>query len=84
VNSESAPESVTVLVSAKTMAAHFTSLAVYPQLCLVSHHERNLYVLDHGRGKRPEVFSEEYVVGRLLRRQTRRMRQRERQDHFVS
>ena len=74
------PEAVTVLVSAKTMASSFAVLSAYPRLCLVSHHEGNLYVLDHGRGNRPEVFSEEYVVSRLVRRaMPRRIRLRERQ-----
>ncbi|MDB5050316.1 MAG: histidine kinase [Fibrobacteres bacterium] len=80
---EYAPDAVTVLVSAKTMAANFTKLAVYPQLCLVSHHERNQYVLDHGKGSRPEMFSEEYVLNRLLRRQLPRVRMKERQHHLV-
>ncbi|MDB5104176.1 MAG: sensory signal transduction histidine kinase with domain [Fibrobacteres bacterium] len=77
------PETVTLLVSAKAMASHFTKLAAYPQLCLVSNHERNQYVLDHGRGNRPEVFSEEYVVSRMLRRQMPRVRLKERQHHLV-
>lgn len=80
---EFAPDMVTVMVSAKTMAAEFTKLAFYPQLCLVSHHERNQYVLDHGKGKSPEIFSEEYVLTRLLRRQLPRVRLRERQHHLV-
>jgi signal transduction histidine kinase len=75
------PEAVTVMVNAKTMAANFTKLAAYPWLCMVSHHERNLYILDHGRGNRPEAFSEEYVVSRLLRRSLPRQRIRERETH---
>jgi signal transduction histidine kinase len=82
------PDSMTVLVNARTMAANFTRLAGYPWLCMVSHHERNLYILDHGRGNRPEAFSEEYVVNRFLRRNPlrRRMREREAQPaaHHVS
>jgi hypothetical protein len=81
---EYAPEAFTVMVSAKTMAANFRKLSVYPQLCLVSHHDRNQYVLDHGRGSRPEVFSEEYVVTRMLRRQVPRARFRERQHQQVA
>jgi signal transduction histidine kinase len=77
------PDAVTVLVSAKTMAANFTKLAAYPQLCLVSNHGRNQYILDHGRGTRPEVFSEEYVVTRMLRRQVPRGRLKERQHHLI-
>ncbi|HKP97555.1 MAG TPA: ATP-binding protein [Fibrobacteria bacterium] len=76
-------DSVTLLVSAKAMAANFTRLAAYPQLCLVSHHERNQYVLDHGRGNRPEIFSEEYVINRMLRRNIPRMRMKERQHHMA-
>lgn len=72
-------DAVTVMVSARTMASQFTRLAAYPRLCLVSNHERNLYILDHGRGNRPEVFSEEYVVTRMLRKQIQRSRLRERQ-----
>jgi signal transduction histidine kinase len=78
-----APEAMSVMVSAKTMAAHFTRLAAYPRLCLVSHHERNPYVLDHGRGNRPEMFSEEYVLTRMLRRNVPRVRMRERQHHHL-
>jgi signal transduction histidine kinase len=81
---EHAPESVTVLVSAKTMASRFKQLSAYPCLCLVSHHEKNLYILDHGRGNRPEIFSEEYVVSRLLRKANARTRLRERQFHLVA
>jgi hypothetical protein len=80
---EFAPESIIVMVSAKTMAAHFTRLAAYPRLCLVSHHERNPYILDHGRGNRPEMFSEEYVLTRMLRRNVPRVRLRERQHHHL-
>jgi signal transduction histidine kinase len=76
------PETFTVLVGAKAMAEKFTRLSVYPRLCLVSHHERNLYVLDYGRGNRPDVFSEEYVITRLLPKATPRARLRERQ-HLV-
>jgi signal transduction histidine kinase len=78
------PDAMTVLVSAKTMAANYTLLAHYPRLCLVSHHEANLYVLDYGRGNRPEVFSEEYVVSRLVRRPSPRTRLRERQAHVLA
>jgi signal transduction histidine kinase len=78
------PDAVTVMVSAKTMAANFRKLSAYPQLCLVSHHERNQFVLDHGRGNRPEVFSEEYVLSRMLRRQVPRTRFRERQHHLMA
>ena len=78
------PESVTVLVSAKTMASRFKQLSAYPCLCLVSHHEKNLYILDHGRGNRPEIFSEEYVVSRLLRKGNARTRLRERQFHLAA
>ena len=81
---EFSPETVTVLVSAKTMADNFTRLAAYPQLCLVSHHARNVYVLDHGRGNRPEMFSEEYVLNRMLRKSAPRARIKERQHHFVA
>lgn len=81
---EFAPDVVTVMVSAKAMAANFRKLSAYPQLCLVSHHERNQFVLDHGRGNRPEVFSEEYVVSRMLRRQMPRERFRERQHHLIA
>jgi hypothetical protein len=81
---EYAPDVVTVMVSAKAMAANFRKLSAYPQLCLVSHHERNQFVLDHGRGNRPEVFSEEYVVSRMLRRQVPRERFRERQHHLIA
>lgn len=83
-NPEFPPGSVTVMVSAKTMAANFTRLAGYPQLCLVSHHERSQYVLDHGRGNRPEMFSEEYVLTRMLKRNPARTRLRERQYHLVA
>ncbi|MDQ2999761.1 MAG: HAMP domain-containing histidine kinase [Fibrobacterota bacterium] len=76
-------DTVTVLVSAKAMAANFTKLAAYPQICLVSNHERNQYILDHGRGTRPEVFSEEYVVSRMLRRQVPRGRMKERQHQLI-
>jgi two-component sensor histidine kinase len=72
------PDSVTVLVNAKAMAANFKKLSAYPQLCMVSHHERNLFILDHGRGNRPEAFSEEYVITKLLRRPVQRKRIRER------
>lgn len=83
-DAELPPDSLTVIVSAKTMASRFTSLSQYPMLCLVSHHERNLYVLDSGRGNRPEVFSEEYVISRLLRRVSPRTRLRERQVHTLA
>lgn len=72
----------TVLASAKAMAENFTRLSHYPRLCLVSHHERNLYVLDYGRGNRPDIFSEEYVITRLAPKAAPRVRQRERQ-HLV-
>lgn len=78
------PEGLTVLVGARTMASAFTDLLPYPRLCLVSHHERNLYVLDYGRGNRPEVFSEEYIISRLLRRSQSRNRLRERQVHTLA
>ncbi len=74
-------ESMTVLVTAKAMAANFTKLAAYPLLYMVSCHERNLYILDHGKGNRPEAFSEEYVVKRFLRRGAQRQRIREREVH---
>ncbi len=77
------PDSMTVLVSAKAMAGGFKKLSAYPWLCMVSHHERNLYILDHGRGNRPDVFSEEYVIARLLRKGNQRTRLRERQHHLV-
>lgn len=78
------PDSMTVLVSAKTMASQFTRLSQFPKLCLVSHHERNLYVLDYGRGNRPEVFSEEYVITRLIQKASPRTRLRERQVHTIA
>lgn len=71
------PDSITVMVSTKTMASGFTKLAPYPRLCMMSHHLRNLYVLDHGRGNMPEVFSEEYVLSRLLRKVPPRLRERQ-------
>ncbi len=77
------PDLVTVLVSARTMAEKFTRLAMFPQLCLVSHHARNVYVLDHGRGNRPEIFSEEYVLNRMLRKSGPRGRIKERQYHLA-
>jgi hypothetical protein len=58
-------------------------LAGYPRMCLVSNHQRNLYILDHGRGNRPDVFSEEYVVSRLIRKSPHRTRLRERQHHYA-
>jgi len=73
------PDAVTVLVSAKAVACHFPRLAAFPQICLVSHHRNNVYILDHGRGNRPEVFSEEYVLNRLLRRPRTRIRERQHQ-----
>ncbi|HLP42308.1 MAG TPA: HAMP domain-containing sensor histidine kinase [Fibrobacteria bacterium] len=79
-----APDSMTVLVSAKTMASQFTRLSRFPKLCLVSHHEANLYVLDYGRGNRPEVFSEEYVISRIIRKSHPRAHLRERQVHIVA
>lgn len=81
-NEEDFPtETMTVIVNAKTMAASFTKLAAYSRLFMVSHHERNLYILDHGKGNRPDSFSEEYVVNRLLRRGVARPRIRERETH---
>lgn len=77
------PETMSVLVSAKTMAETFTTLASYPMLSMVSHHEKNLYILDHGRGNRPEFFSEEYVITRLLRKNTGRTRLRERNPSWT-
>ncbi len=77
------PDSITVLVSAKAMAQKFPSLSNYPMLCLVSQHDRNLYILDHGRSNRLEIFSEEYVVTRLLRPYAQRQRLRERQFHMA-
>lgn len=77
-------DSLTVLVSARSMASDFTVLSAYPRLCLVSHHERNLYVLDYGRGNRPEVFSEEYIISRIVRRTSSRLRLRERQVHTLA
>jgi signal transduction histidine kinase len=82
-DTEFPPDMMTVLVTPKTMAGGFKKLAGYPWLCMVSHHERNLYILDHSRGNRPEVFSEEYVIGRLLRKSNHRTRLRERQHHLV-
>ncbi|MEO6097625.1 MAG: HAMP domain-containing sensor histidine kinase [Fibrobacteria bacterium] len=82
-DSEYPPDSLTILVSAKTMASRFKTLAAYPCLCMVSHHEKNLYILDHARGNRPELFSEEYVVSRLLRKSSQRVRLRERQFHLA-
>jgi len=76
-------DTMTVLVATKTMAANFTKLAAYPWLCLVSNHGGNPYILDHGRGNRPELFSEEYVVTRMLRRAVQRKRIRERQYHLA-
>lgn len=78
------PDQVTILVSAKTLASSFAALSAYRRLCLVSHHQGNLYVLDHGRGNRPEVFSEEYVVSKLVRRATPRIRHRERQTNLAA
>jgi signal transduction histidine kinase len=75
------PETMTLIVNAKTMAANFTKLAAYPRLFMVSHHERNLYILDHGKGNRPDAFSEDYVVNRILRRGVMRQRIREREAH---
>jgi signal transduction histidine kinase len=84
-NEEDFPtESMTVIVNAKTMAANFTKLAAYSRLFMVSHHERNLYILDHGKGNRPDAFSEEYVVSRILRRGGTRHRIRERETHHSS
>ncbi|MBW8887525.1 MAG: GHKL domain-containing protein [Fibrobacteres bacterium] len=77
------PESLTVIVSAKAMADNFTRLADYPQLCLVSRHKHNLYILDQGRGSRPEIFSEEYVASSMLRSPRSRTRFRERQHQLV-
>lgn len=77
------PDSISVLVSANTMAANFTKLVSYPLLSMVSHHERNLYILDHGRGNRPDVFSEEYVINRLVRKSFHRTRQRERGASWI-
>lgn len=83
-NEEEFPtESMTVIVNAKTMAANFTKLAAYPRLFMVSHHERNLYILDHGKGNRPDAFSEDYVVNRILRRGALRQRIREREAHPI-
>jgi signal transduction histidine kinase len=82
-DSEYPSESLIILVSAKTMASRFQALAGYPCLCMVSHHEKNLYILDHARGNRPEFFSEEYVVSRLLRKSPQRTRLRERQFHLA-
>ena len=77
-------ESMAVLVNAKALAANFRRLAAYPHLYMLSPHERSLYILDHGRGNRPEAFSEEYVVTRLLRRGNTRQRNREREVHQSS
>jgi signal transduction histidine kinase len=79
-------DSMTVLVSAPAMASRFTRLSAYTRICLVSNHERNLYILDYGRGNRPEVFSEEYVLNRLLRNRDAgtRIRMRERQHHLTA
>jgi signal transduction histidine kinase len=83
-NEEEFPtENMTVIVNAKTMAADFTKLAAYSRLFMVSNHERNLYILDHGKGNRPDAFSEEYVVNRILRRGVLRQRIRERETHHT-
>ena len=77
------PDGATIMVSTKTMAANFPKLSGFSKLCLVSLHGPNIYVLDHGRGKHPDVFSEEYVVTRMLRKQVPRARFKERQPSLI-
>ncbi len=60
------PETMTVIVSAPSMATKFPKLSQYPRLCIVSQHETNLYILDQGRSSHPEIFSEEYVLSNLI------------------
>jgi signal transduction histidine kinase len=78
------PHAMTVLVSAETMAQKFKQLSGYPKLCLVSNHEKNLYILDQGRGTRPEIFSEEYVLNKMIynREIGRRVKLKERQHQI--
>jgi hypothetical protein len=80
---EFAPEHLTILVSPETLASRFASLSAY-RICIVSLHKGHLYALDHDRGNRPEVFSEEYVVTKLVRRSTPRMHYRERQANMAA
>ena len=77
-------DAITVIVSAKTMSSQYIKLNQYPWLSLVSNHDHNVYILDHGRGNRPEVFSEEYVVTRMLRKQVQRTRLRERHHNLAA
>ena len=76
-------DSMTVIASTEAMAARFPKLSAFPRLCLVSRHEGNLYILDHRRSRRPEAFSEEYVLGSLLAQKAAaaKPRMRERQHH---
>jgi signal transduction histidine kinase len=80
------PERITVIVGAQTMATHFSKLSHYERLCLVSQHEKSLYILDHGRGNHPEIFSEEYVLTKLIRSRDSiaRSRMRERQPSLAA
>jgi hypothetical protein len=55
-----------VIVGAKALVTRFKNISHYPRICIVSQFEENLYILDHGRGNRAEIFSEEYVLSNLI------------------
>jgi signal transduction histidine kinase len=57
---------MTVIVGAKALVTRFKNISHYPRICIVSQYEANLYILDHGRGNRAEIFSEEYVLSNLI------------------
>lgn len=79
------PESMIAIATAPSLASRFPVLFRYKRLCLVSRHSRNLFILDHGRSRRPEPFSEEYVLSWLMAGSgpTSKTRIRERQHQMA-
>jgi hypothetical protein len=80
------PDTMTVIVSAQTMATRFSKFSQYPRLCIISQYESNLYIMDQGRSIHPEIFSEEYVLNNLIhkRHMAPRTKLRERQPQLAS
>jgi hypothetical protein len=71
------PNGVMVLMNPALMAQEFSKLTQYSKICLVSEHRGALFILDHARGKRPQLFSEEFVLQYLIPRQPAALRGRQ-------
>ncbi len=57
---------MTVIVGSKALTTQFKTISHYLKICVVSRYETSLYILDHGMGNSPEIFSEEYVLSNLI------------------